>query len=164
MGGAHAEAEGAAAALRAPHRPVLLMAGRPLLPALLLLALLGAQPCSCGRAPASSPHSVTARLAAKWPATPLLLEARCVQPPPPPPTAFRGCRGGPLGRGRGAAAITPLAVSWGRGCLAKGQEEGGVPFFSPLRGRRGKVSGRKGWLRFSPLFPCGRVCQSTPLV
>uniref|UniRef100_A0A8B9MCR9 UDP-glucose:glycoprotein glucosyltransferase 2 n=1 Tax=Accipiter nisus TaxID=211598 RepID=A0A8B9MCR9_9AVES len=50
------------------------MAGWPRLPALLLLfALLGAQPCSCGRAPASS-QSVTARLAAKWPATPLLLE------------------------------------------------------------------------------------------
>lgn len=85
MGGAHAEAEGAAAGLRAPHRPVLLMAGWRLLSALLLLllALLGAQPCSCGRAPASS-QSVTARLAAKWPATPLLLEARCVQPPLPP--------------------------------------------------------------------------------
>ncbi|KAM6146019.1 LOW QUALITY PROTEIN: UDP-glucose:glycoprotein glucosyltransferase 2 [Phoenicopterus ruber ruber] len=49
------------------------MAGWPLLPAL-LLALLRAQPCPCGRAPASS-QAVTARLAAKWPATPLLLEA-----------------------------------------------------------------------------------------
>ncbi|XP_074994430.1 UDP-glucose:glycoprotein glucosyltransferase 2 isoform X3 [Calonectris borealis] len=49
------------------------MAGWPLLPAL-LLALLCAQPCPCGRAPASS-QAVTARLAAKWPATPLLLEA-----------------------------------------------------------------------------------------
>ncbi|GAB0179271.1 UDP-glucose:glycoprotein glucosyltransferase 2 [Grus japonensis] len=48
------------------------MAGWPLL--LALLALLCAQPCPCGRAPASS-QAVTARLAAKWPATPLLLEA-----------------------------------------------------------------------------------------
>ncbi|XP_014811121.1 PREDICTED: UDP-glucose:glycoprotein glucosyltransferase 2 [Calidris pugnax] len=44
------------------------------LPALLLLALLCARPCPCGRPPASS-QAVTARLAAKWPATPLLLEA-----------------------------------------------------------------------------------------
>ncbi|XP_067149542.1 UDP-glucose:glycoprotein glucosyltransferase 2 isoform X2 [Apteryx mantelli] len=45
----------------------------PLLLAL-LLALLCARPCPGGRAPASSP-AVTARLAAKWPTTPLLLEA-----------------------------------------------------------------------------------------
>ncbi|XP_071287066.1 UDP-glucose:glycoprotein glucosyltransferase 2 isoform X2 [Agelaius tricolor] len=54
------------------------MAGwAPLLLPALLLALLGARPCSCGTAPASSSSSqpVTARLAAKWPATPLLLEA-----------------------------------------------------------------------------------------
>ncbi|XP_064360673.1 UDP-glucose:glycoprotein glucosyltransferase 2 isoform X3 [Dromaius novaehollandiae] len=56
-------------------RPLPLMAALlppPLLA--LLLALLCAQPCPGGRAPASSP-AVTARLAAKWPATPLLLEA-----------------------------------------------------------------------------------------
>ncbi|XP_074391732.1 UDP-glucose:glycoprotein glucosyltransferase 2 isoform X4 [Zonotrichia albicollis] len=52
------------------------MAGwAPLLPPALLLALLGARPCPCGTAPASSSQPVTARLAAKWPATPLLLEA-----------------------------------------------------------------------------------------
>ncbi|KAL9866935.1 UDP-glucose:glycoprotein glucosyltransferase 2 isoform 2-T2 [Geothlypis trichas] len=53
------------------------MAGwAPLLPPALLLALLGARPCPCGTAPASSSSQpVTARLAAKWPATPLLLEA-----------------------------------------------------------------------------------------
>ncbi|XP_027501101.1 UDP-glucose:glycoprotein glucosyltransferase 2 isoform X3 [Corapipo altera] len=52
------------------------MAGRVLLPPLLLLlALLCAQPSLCGTAPASSSQPVTARLAAKWPATPLLLEA-----------------------------------------------------------------------------------------
>ncbi|XP_036247244.2 UDP-glucose:glycoprotein glucosyltransferase 2 [Molothrus ater] len=55
------------------------MAGwAPLLLRALLLALLGARPCPCGTAPASSSSSsqpVTARLAAKWPATPLLLEA-----------------------------------------------------------------------------------------
>ncbi|KAM6293155.1 UDP-glucose:glycoprotein glucosyltransferase 2 isoform 3-T6 [Porphyrio hochstetteri] len=39
-----------------------------------LLVLLCAQPGSCGEAPTSS-KAVTARLAAKWPATPLLLEA-----------------------------------------------------------------------------------------
>uniref|UniRef100_A0A8B9FJL1 UDP-glucose glycoprotein glucosyltransferase 2 n=1 Tax=Amazona collaria TaxID=241587 RepID=A0A8B9FJL1_9PSIT len=50
------------------------MAEWSLPPALLLLVLLCAQPCHCGRAPASS-QAVTARLAAKWPATPLLLEA-----------------------------------------------------------------------------------------
>lgn len=68
-----------------PGAPLLLMAGwAPLLPPALLLALLGARPCPCGTAPASSSSQpVTARLAAKWPATPLLLEARCVQPPPP---------------------------------------------------------------------------------
>uniref|UniRef100_A0A8B9QEK0 UDP-glucose glycoprotein glucosyltransferase 2 n=1 Tax=Apteryx owenii TaxID=8824 RepID=A0A8B9QEK0_APTOW len=49
-----------------------LMAAPPLLA--LLLALLCARPCPGGRAPASSP-AVTARLAAKWPTTPLLLEA-----------------------------------------------------------------------------------------
>lgn len=47
-----------------------------------LLFLLGVRPCPCRGDLASSP-AVTARLAAKWPATPLLLEARCVQPPPP---------------------------------------------------------------------------------
>ncbi|XP_048151753.1 UDP-glucose:glycoprotein glucosyltransferase 2 isoform X4 [Corvus hawaiiensis] len=46
-----------------------------LLPLALLLALLCTRPCSCGTAPASSSQPVTARLAAKWPATPLLLEA-----------------------------------------------------------------------------------------
>ncbi|XP_056352423.1 UDP-glucose:glycoprotein glucosyltransferase 2 isoform X3 [Oenanthe melanoleuca] len=46
-----------------------------LLPPALLLALLCARPCPCGTAPASSSQPVTARLAAKWPATPLLLEA-----------------------------------------------------------------------------------------
>ncbi|XP_059695222.1 UDP-glucose:glycoprotein glucosyltransferase 2 isoform X3 [Haemorhous mexicanus] len=46
-----------------------------LLPPALLLALLSARPCPCGTAPASSSQPVTARLAAKWPATPLLLEA-----------------------------------------------------------------------------------------
>ncbi|XP_039413357.1 UDP-glucose:glycoprotein glucosyltransferase 2 isoform X5 [Corvus cornix cornix] len=52
------------------------MAGLPLLlPLALLLALLCTRPCSCGTAPASSSQPVTARLAAKWPATPLLLEA-----------------------------------------------------------------------------------------
>ncbi|KAF2986505.1 hypothetical protein EK904_003769 [Melospiza melodia maxima] len=52
------------------------MAGwAPLLPPALLLALLGARPCPCGTAPASSSQPVTTRLAAKWPATPLLLEA-----------------------------------------------------------------------------------------
>ncbi|XP_027530452.1 UDP-glucose:glycoprotein glucosyltransferase 2 isoform X4 [Neopelma chrysocephalum] len=54
------------------------MAGRALLlplPLLLLLALLCARPTLCGTAPASSSQPVTARLAAKWPATPLLLEA-----------------------------------------------------------------------------------------
>ncbi|XP_068038575.1 UDP-glucose:glycoprotein glucosyltransferase 2 isoform X3 [Anomalospiza imberbis] len=52
------------------------MAGRaPLLPPALLLALLCARPRPCGAAPASSSQPVTARLAAKWPATPLLLEA-----------------------------------------------------------------------------------------
>nr|XP_030132085.3 UDP-glucose:glycoprotein glucosyltransferase 2 isoform X3 [Taeniopygia guttata] len=50
------------------------MAGWAPLPAALLLALLCTRPCPCGPAPASSPP-VTARLAAKWPATPLLLEA-----------------------------------------------------------------------------------------
>ncbi|XP_054048102.1 UDP-glucose:glycoprotein glucosyltransferase 2 isoform X2 [Rissa tridactyla] len=51
------------------------MAGwRPLLLPALFLALLRVQHCLCGRAPASS-QAVTARLAAKWPATPLLLEA-----------------------------------------------------------------------------------------
>lgn len=66
-----------------PRAPLLLMAGwAPLLPPALLLSLLCARPCPCGTAPASSSQPVTARLAAKWPATPLLLEARCVQPPP----------------------------------------------------------------------------------
>ncbi|XP_039237881.1 UDP-glucose:glycoprotein glucosyltransferase 2 [Pipra filicauda] len=52
------------------------MAGRALpLALLLLLALLCARPSLCGTAPASSSQPVTARLAAKWPATPLLLEA-----------------------------------------------------------------------------------------
>ncbi|KAM4790396.1 UDP-glucose:glycoprotein glucosyltransferase 2 isoform 4-T4 [Cyanocitta cristata] len=52
------------------------MAGLALfLPLALLLALLCTRPCSCGTAPASSSQPVTARLAAKWPATPLLLEA-----------------------------------------------------------------------------------------
>ncbi|XP_050188414.1 UDP-glucose:glycoprotein glucosyltransferase 2 isoform X4 [Myiozetetes cayanensis] len=50
------------------------MAGRAL-SVLLLLALLCARPSLCGTAPASSSQPVTARLAAKWPATPLLLEA-----------------------------------------------------------------------------------------
>ncbi|XP_032533135.1 UDP-glucose:glycoprotein glucosyltransferase 2 isoform X5 [Chiroxiphia lanceolata] len=50
------------------------MAGRAL-PLLLLLALLCARQSLCGTAPASSSQPVTARLAAKWPATPLLLEA-----------------------------------------------------------------------------------------
>ncbi|XP_030132085.4 UDP-glucose:glycoprotein glucosyltransferase 2 isoform X4 [Taeniopygia guttata] len=57
-----------------PRAPLLLMAGWAPLPAALLLALLCTRPCPCGPAPASSPP-VTARLAAKWPATPLLLEA-----------------------------------------------------------------------------------------
>ncbi|XP_064502085.1 UDP-glucose:glycoprotein glucosyltransferase 2 isoform X5 [Pseudopipra pipra] len=52
------------------------MAGRALpLALLLLLVLLCARPSLCGTAPASSSQPVTARLAAKWPATPLLLEA-----------------------------------------------------------------------------------------
>ncbi|XP_017676558.1 PREDICTED: UDP-glucose:glycoprotein glucosyltransferase 2 isoform X3 [Lepidothrix coronata] len=54
------------------------MAGRALplaLLLLLLLTLLCARPSLCGTAPASSSQPVTARLAAKWPATPLLLEA-----------------------------------------------------------------------------------------
>ncbi|XP_030090804.1 UDP-glucose:glycoprotein glucosyltransferase 2 isoform X4 [Serinus canaria] len=46
-----------------------------LLPPALLLALLSARLCPCGTVPASSSQPVTARLAAKWPATPLLLEA-----------------------------------------------------------------------------------------
>ncbi|XP_051636540.1 UDP-glucose:glycoprotein glucosyltransferase 2 isoform X3 [Manacus candei] len=55
---------------------LLFMAGRALpLALLLLLALLCARPSLCGTAPASSSQPVTARLAAKWPATPLLLEA-----------------------------------------------------------------------------------------
>lgn len=84
--------------------PRLLMAGWPLLPA--LLALLCAPPCSGGGAPASS-QAVTARLAAKWPATPLLLEARCVQPPPPPPAA-----GGGEG---GSGGASPGCLLGGRG-------------------------------------------------
>lgn len=57
------------------------MAAAALLAPLALLALLWALlcPCPCRGAPASPP-AVTARLAAKWPLTPLLLEARCVQP------------------------------------------------------------------------------------
>lgn len=106
-------------------RSVFLMAGWSLPPALLLLVLLCAQPCHCGRAPASS-QAVTARLAAKWPATPLLLEARCVQPPPLPPppsdTAFLGRRAGPLGRGREQRRSRPWLSLGG----LRGQEEGGA--------------------------------------
>ncbi|KAI6078726.1 UDP-glucose:glycoprotein glucosyltransferase 2 [Aix galericulata] len=50
------------------------MAAAALLAPLALLALLPALPCPCRGAPASPP-AVTARLAAKWPLTPLLLEA-----------------------------------------------------------------------------------------
>ncbi|XP_040394484.1 UDP-glucose:glycoprotein glucosyltransferase 2 [Cygnus olor] len=50
------------------------MAAAALLLPLALLVLLWARPCPCRGAPASPP-AVTARLAAKWPATPQLLEA-----------------------------------------------------------------------------------------
>lgn len=101
-----------------------------LLPLAFLLSLLCARPCLCGTSPASSSQPVTARLAAKWPATPLLLEARCVQPPPllspsPPP---------PPASGRPVPA-----VSWGTG----GQRD--PPLFPPL-------SGKEGWQRGLAVF------------
>lgn len=104
MGGARAGPWGLCGIGR-PRAPLLFMAGWALLlPPALLLALLCARLCPCGTAPASSSQPVTARLAAKWPATPLLLEARCVQPPPflspsPPPALSRPSPGEQEGRG-----------------------------------------------------------------
>lgn len=125
---------GGCAGLGVPGAPLLLMAGWvPLLPPALLLSLLCARPCLCGTSPASSSQPVTARLAAKWPATPLLLEARCVQPPPllsPSPPASR----------------RPVpAVSWGTG----GRRDS--PLFPPL-------SGKEGWQRGLAVFLCGGGC------
>lgn len=78
---------------------------------LALLVLLRVRPCPCRGDPASSP-AVTARLAAKWPATPLLLEARCVQPPPPSSGEGSGvcCPGrGPGGRSGGRVSVLSVA-------------------------------------------------------
>lgn len=70
-----------------------------------LLVFLRVRPCPCRGDPVSSP-AVTARLAAKWPATPLLLEARCVQPPPP----SSGEESGNCCLGRGEAGGSPFSL------------------------------------------------------
>lgn len=127
--GAHAEAggRGVVVASGGPRRQSLLMAGWPLVPAL-FLALLRAQPCPCGRAPAS-PQAVTARLAAKWPATPLLLEARCVQPPPLPAALVFDCRAVRPGRGSSDGASPGCLLRVG-GASLRGQEKGRASFLT----------------------------------
>lgn len=97
------------------------MAAAALLAPVVLLALLRALlcPCPCRGAPASPP-AVTARLAAKWPLTPLLLEARCVQP----------LRCLPLLPGVGTGTGTGAALAAGREAGGAGAAWGKSSFIS----------------------------------